>query len=270
MKKLYCLILGALLLGACTVEKIDEHLVVDGWIEDGGYPVVILTSSVAVVDGTLDYDDLSKHVLNWATVSVSDGEQTVFLTGMEDDRYFPPYIYTTSSIKGQAGKTYTLNVKYGKTEASAVTSIPAPQTLTSIESSETSDGFTIKVGFTPKDGSYYGFFTRRDGKDSTYLACMYSLVDGANISGEYESLLFRGFDVMGTEFSWHYEHEDHVSVRFSTMDAASYGYWKGLFDEWIFSRNPFFPVRATPESNVVGGYGCWAGYGSTYYEIDIP
>lgn len=266
----FLLIALSLLLAGCTVEKIDEHLVVDGWIEDGGYPVVILTSSVAVVEGTLDYEQLSDHVLRWATVTLSDGEQTVPLTGMMDERYFPPYIYTTSSMKGQAGKSYTLNIKYGKTEASAVTTVPAPQTLTKIEPLESKDGALITVGFTPQEGSYYGFFTKREGKDSTYLMSTYSLVEGSAIPADYESTIFRGFDVMGPGFAWNFEHGDHVSVRFSTMDAVSYNYWKGLFDEWVFSRNPFFPVRATPASNVVGGYGCWAGYGSTFYEIDIP
>lgn len=270
MKKILCLILGALLLGGCTVEKIDEHLVVDGWIEDGGYPIVILTSSVAIVDGTLDYEDLSKHVLRWATVTVSDGDNQVVLMGMRNDDYFPPYIYTTSKIKGQAGKTYTLKVRYGDTEASAETTIPTPQTLTKLEVNETPEGSSIRVGFTPVDGSYYGFFTKREHKDSSYLACLYSLVDGSGLPADYESLVYRGFDIMGSEYKFFYESGDHVYLRFSTMDQISYNYWKGLYDEWAFSRNPFFPAQSTAPSNVVGGYGCWVGYGSSFYEIDIP
>ncbi|MBO4469875.1 MAG: DUF4249 family protein [Bacteroidales bacterium] len=269
MKRLFLFLMMCFAV-CCTVEKIDEHLVIDGWIEDGGYPVVIVTSSVALVEGTLDYDDLSKHVLRWATVSVSDGEETFFLTGMKNDTYFPPYIYTTTKFKGQAGKKYTLKVKYGETEATAETTIPAPQTLTAIGSHETAEGSTIQVAFTPSEDSYYGFFTKRDQKDSTYLACMYSLVNGSTVKGSYESFLYRGFDIMGSEFTWYYEPGDHVRVRFCTMDEMTYNYWKGLFDEWVFSRNPFFPVHSTAPSNVVGGYGYWAGYGSTYYEIDIP
>ena len=272
MKKFLWLTIAVLsvLAVSCKVEKIDEHLVVDGWIEDGGYPVVILTSSVALVDGTLDYNDLSKHVLRWATVSVSDGENKVLLTGMKNDDYFPPYIYTTSKMKGQAGKTYTLNVRYGETEASAVTTIPAPQTLTKLEVNETAEGSSIRVGFTPVDGSYYGFFSKREHKDSSYLACMYSLVEGHGLPTDYESLIYCGFDIMGSEYKFFYESGDHVYVRFSTMDQVSYNYWKGLFDEWAFSRSPFFPAQSTAPSNVVGGYGCWAGYGSSFYEIDIP
>ncbi len=269
MKKIG-LLLFALLTAACTVDKIAEHLVVDGWIEDGKYPVVILTSSVAVVEGEMDYDDLQRHVLKWATVSVSDGENTYMLMGKQDDHYFPPYIYTSYSLKGQAGKTYTLNVRYGETEASAVTTIPAPQTLTHIAPNVNEDGSTIKVGFTPQDDSYYFFFTKRAQKDSTYLPCMYTLVDGSTVNGEYEGIVFPGFDIMGSEYDWHFQSGDHVSVRFCTLDREAHAYWKAINDQWIFSRSPFFPVHSGAPSNVSGGYGYWAGYGSTYYEVDIP
>lgn len=270
MKKFVWILIASLLTVGCVVEQIDEHIVVDGWIEDGGYPVVILTSSVAVVEGTMDNDDLQQHVLKWGTVTVSDGEKTDTLIGKRDNHYFPPYIYTTSSMKGQAGKTYTLHVKYGETEASAVTTIPAPQTLDKIEPNNTEDGATIRVGLTPQDDSYYFFFSKRAQKDSTYLPCLYTLIDGSALSGYYESLVFRGFDVMGSEYKWLYESGDHVRVRFCTLDQNAYNYWKGLADEWVFSRNPFLPIQVTAPSNVVGGYGYWAGYGSTYYDVDIP
>ena len=264
------IILFAILVAACEVEKIPEHIVVDGWIEDGGYPVVILTSSVAVVEGEMDYDDLQKHVLKWASVYISDGENKDTLIAMQNNRFFPPYIYTSNSLKGQAGKTYTLNVRYGKTEASAVTTIPAPQTLTKIEPNVTEEGSTIRVGFTPQDDSYYFFFTKRAQKDSTYLPSMYSLVDGSAVSGEYESIVFPGFNIMGSEYEWHFQSGDHVSLRFCTLDRDAYAYWKAINEQWIFTRNPFFPVHSGAPSNVSGGYGYWAGYGSTYYELDIP
>lgn len=269
MKRLIWILI-AIMTASCTKDKIAEHLVIDGWIEDGGYPVVIVTSSVALTEGTLDYDDLAGHVLRWATVSVSDGEETYFLTGMKNEHYFPPYIYTTSKFKGQAGKKYSLKVKYGETEATAETSIPAPESLNSIGYNETSDGYSVKASFTARDGSYYGFFTRREQKDSTYLGCMYSLVDGSAVAGESEATLFRGFNIMGAEYSWYYESGDRVRVRFCTMDYDTYNYWKGVYDEWVFSRNPFFPVRSTAPSNVVGGYGYWAGYGAAYYVVDMP
>ena len=151
-----------------------------------------------------------------------------------------------------------------------MTTIPAPQTLTKIEPNITEDGATIKVGFTPKEDSYYFFFTKRAKKDSSYLPCMYTLVDGSAVSGAYEGIVFPGFDILGSEYKWHFESGDHVSVRFCTLDRETHAYWKALDDQWTFSRSPFFPVHSGAPSNVSGGYGYWAGYGSTFYEVDIP
>ena len=99
-------LVSSVTLTGCAPEPVDEHIVIDGWIEDGGYPIVILTSSLSVEEGAVwSQDNLRKHVLTTATVTVSDGENSVVLMGKKDDRYFPPYIYTTSWLKGEAGKT---------------------------------------------------------------------------------------------------------------------------------------------------------------------
>ena len=96
MRKIYLLlILMPALLSAfasCTPQVVDEHLVVDGWIEDGGYPVVIVTSSFPTLEKRWTQDDLAKHVLRLATVTVSDGENSVTLVGQRNDDYFPPYM----------------------------------------------------------------------------------------------------------------------------------------------------------------------------------
>lgn len=255
---------------SCSREPVDEHLVVDGWIEDGGYPVVKLTSSIAVAEGALSSDDIAAHVLRWATVTVSDGEQTVFLTGMRDNRYFPPYVYTTYNMKGEAGKTYTLNVRYGKTEVSAEATIPEPQPLDTLYAEPASDGYVLRASFDAKADGRYIFFAQRDSLDSEYLLCQFSLVDGSTVKDKFEQVVYTGFSVRDVDYMLRYAPGEHVSVRFCNVDGPAFEFWRGYMDEWIFSRSPFFPVSASPMSNVTGGYGVWAGYGATYYEIDIP
>ena len=261
-------------LAACTAEApVAEHLVVDGWIEDGGYPVVILTSSVPVGDEPLALEDLQSHVLKWATVSVSDGENTVFLTGMKNDDYFPPYIYTSYAMKGQAGKKYSLKVRYGETEVSAETTVPAPQSLDTLLAVSTLDGYAIQARFQPQQDGYYFFFARRAAADSTYLPCMYTLIDGSAVSGQEVSVnMMRGFEILSSEEygTGIFKSGEHVSVRFCTMDKFSYEFWKGYQEEWVFTHNPFFPALSNAPSNVTGGYGAWVGYGASFYEIDIP
>ena len=68
------------------------ELVVEGWIEDGGFPVVMVTTTVPVTDTIADVSELQEHVVNWAKVTVSDGEREVLLSGQKDNNYFPTYI----------------------------------------------------------------------------------------------------------------------------------------------------------------------------------
>ena len=68
------------------------EIVVEGWIEDGGFPVVMVTTSVPVSSEYEKWDSLEDHLVRWAKVTVSDGENEVVLTGKMDRNYFPPYI----------------------------------------------------------------------------------------------------------------------------------------------------------------------------------
>ena len=82
---------------ACDVDNIPKaksEMVVEGWIDEGGFPVVILTKSLTISDKYQEADSLSQYLIRWAKVSVSDGEREVVLTGKFDSRYFPPYVNT--------------------------------------------------------------------------------------------------------------------------------------------------------------------------------
>ena len=101
-------------LAACQEEFRDnrEEIVVEGWIESGGAPVVLLTRTF-VVETRWETDGETSVVLPWGKVTVSDGINEVILTGDYDERYFPPYAYSTSRMKGVPGRTYHLTVEYG-------------------------------------------------------------------------------------------------------------------------------------------------------------
>ena len=63
---------------------------------------------------------------------------------------------------------------------------------------------------------------------------------------------------------------DEVSIKFCTMSEDVYKYWEDFEDVSSLSLNPFFPVTRKIRSNIKGGLGYWAGYGSTYYSVQIP
>ena len=115
MKKLIIILLALITAAGCSFPDMYDYepqIVVEGWIEDGGYPVVIVTSTVPVTGDYRYWDEMQDHIIRWAKVTVSDGEKDVVLTGKMDNDYFPPYVYTTSRLKGESGKTYTLTVEY--------------------------------------------------------------------------------------------------------------------------------------------------------------
>ena len=93
--------LSLLLLAACHQELHAPHeeIVVEGWIESGSAPVVLLTRTFVVQLGD-EVDGETSTVLPWGKVTVSDGTDEVILTGDYDERYFPPYIYSTSRMMG--------------------------------------------------------------------------------------------------------------------------------------------------------------------------
>lgn len=116
--KPYCIYtLGLILLTCATLTacmeeedvELQTQLVVEGWIEDGGYPVVLLGETHAIDAGM---QNIENYIVRWGKVTISDGTDSVILTGGYDNDFFPPYKYTTFKMTGQAGKTYTLTAEY--------------------------------------------------------------------------------------------------------------------------------------------------------------
>ena len=79
----FALILLSFLI-ACDADYLPDqkpHLVVEGWIEDGDFPVVIVTQSIPMSEDYTSSDSLGNYIVRWATVTVYCGEDSVILTG---------------------------------------------------------------------------------------------------------------------------------------------------------------------------------------------
>lgn len=70
-----------------TRPESSSQLVVEGWIEDGQFPIVILTSSVPVTQTYQNVDSLDQYVIKWAKVTISDETNSVVLMGKVDKKY---------------------------------------------------------------------------------------------------------------------------------------------------------------------------------------
>ena len=136
-KLLYISILLINIFIACDPEAevllpdLKKQLVVDAWIENGGYANVILTYNTGYFDN-LDSASFVDLIDRFAKVTVSDGTNTEILTLYRDTIYFPPFVYKGNKIKGEVGKTYYLRILDKVGIVSATTKILPPVKFDSI------------------------------------------------------------------------------------------------------------------------------------------
>ena len=217
--------------------KADSRLVVEGWIDEGGFPVVMLTRSLPVSSNYESIDSLSDYVIRWARVAVSNGTDTVVLTGKYDNRYFPPFIYTTGNMRGTAGGRYELMVDYRDFKATATTTIPTskPLPVFNVERIDGTDSLFAVNATIGKDGKqphYYQIFTHCDRSSSNttvarqFQAAYLGSIDDNVISGKAVIPVYRGQQLGTLENYTPYFHEgERLTIKFAEVDQASFRFW---------------------------------------------
>lgn len=242
------------------------RLVVEGWIDSGGHPIVMLSTPVQVQETEKPVTSLSSHVVTGATVTVTDDEGMEYkLEGRVDRNYFPPYIYTTEELTGEVGQSYRLKVNYGNHAASGVTTIPRPLPLDGLEVTKSAYSdtlFLLTAWFTlpPGDTGHYRFFTRVREKETMFFPSLLSGVDAHNYSGSLPVMRSWSLDLDRKPL---FSPGEVVDVRFCAVDDAAWAYWESFDAVASLGLNPFFPSTRNPQSNLTGAFGYWAGYGVT-------
>lgn len=269
--------LSALLL-SCSGDYLPEQndeLVVEGWIEDNGFPVVILTKNINISNKYQSLDSLSSRIVRWAKVTVSDGEKSVVLTGRYMKGYTPPYIYTTSHFRGEAGKTYLLTVEYGDFHATATTTIPNTQkidelTVERCAQSDTLYQISLRYNDDEAEQNYYQIFTRVGGREvRQYLAAYLGTIDNRVVKPKTKIPVYRGRDINTLDYTPYYTINDTVAVKFAHIDRTSYNFWYDYTRNLTTAGNMFFATAASLRSNIIGGTGYWCGMGSDIKYVAI-
>ena len=269
--------LSALLL-SCSGDYLPEQndeLVVEGWIEDNGFPVVILTKNINISNKYQSLDSLSSRIVRWAKVTVSDGEKSVVLTGRYTKGYTPPYIYTTSHFRGEAGKTYLLTVEYGDFHATATTTIPNTQKIDELSvercaQSDTLYQISLRYNDDEAEQNYYQIFTRVGGRDvRQYLAAYLGTIDNRVVKPKTKIPVYRGRDINTLDYTPYYTINDTVAVKFAHIDSTSYNFWYDYTRNLTTAGNMFFATAASLRSNIIGGTGYWCGMGSDIKYVAI-
>lgn len=265
----FLMLLLAALTG-CEKDVLPPHksiLVVEGWIEDEGFPVVILTESLPVSQDYTSLDNISDYLVKWAKVTVSDGEQTEILIGKYEKGYFPPYVYTTSRIKGKAGRSYTLTVEYGDYYATAATTIPEPPTIDYISIKKCADADTlyqIDLTFQSKPSNYYQIFTRVGGDNRQFIASYLGCYDGKVLSPQSTLPVYQGYKRTGKSsyYTPYFHYNDTLSIKLANLDEAGFRFWDSYTKNLSLQGNLFLASYVNFPTNINGGIGYWCGMGT--------
>ena len=268
-------ILLTLLISCDPVEtpQLDDQITVEGWIDEGGHPIVMLTKAILVDHTARDVSNLSDYIVKWAKVTISDGEHSEILTGKYNPRYYPPYIYTTSNIVGKAGKTYSLLVEYKNYTITALTTIPHHvdiDTAFAVPSTDSTD-FGIKIIFNdnPSTHDYYKTFSNCDSTSNMYLSTIMQTIDDSYFSKrEIENIVYRG-RYLDKEYKHGFSRGEIVMVKLCHIDSISYAIWKDYENSLSFSRNPILRYNNNITTNITGGLGYWCGYGASEKIIEV-
>ena len=256
--------------------KAPSRIIVDGWIEQGRPPKVLLTRSLPYFS-EVDSSSFRNLLISKAKVSVTVDGTTEILTLHHNDKYFPPFIYQGFQIEGEVGKTYTLNVEINKKTITAKTRIPEPPTIDSLCTITHPEKDTLKqimVQFTddPNSADFYRMFSRIQGLDQYYKPSYASVFSDDAFNGSTVSFpLFKGYTTQENKEDLYFSDDDTVYVKFCTISRNAYQFWKNYQSEQMNSLNPFASSAQEIEGNVNGdGKGVWTGYGVEYDKIIIP
>ncbi|AYB33792.1 DUF4249 domain-containing protein [Chryseolinea soli] len=283
MDRLVLLIIPAVLLLACVPEpSLDQtayepKLVIDGSIESGGFPRVVLSNSASYFMN-IDSANIRDLIVSTAKVTVSDGETEEILTLKRDDDFFPPYVYQGTSLKGEVGKTYSLTVEVKGKRYTASTTIPPPAKFDKLwfELAPGKDSLGYVYGQltdNAEEANYYRVFTQRLNKDNRFIPVYLSAVGDQYFNGQqFTFTILRGPENFTNVIDdLYFKRGDSVRVKLCSMDRAHFDFWRTVERELYVVGNPFSSSGNEIISNIDGddALGVWGGYGVSFYAINI-
>lgn len=272
---LYILVLS--LIVACDKSEFSNRkdyvpkFVVEGWIENGQYPHVILTHNLPFFT-SVDSAQLSEIIIRYAKVTVSDGLNTEILTGGKDANYFPSFVYKGTEFKGEVGKTYNLTIEYAGFTLTAQTTIPKPVALSKIWFvAKSNDKQQLHTQFLDNgdEKNYYKLYTKLD-TGKRFIPTLLSNYDDKFFNGKDYTLQVNrapenNLTLKNDPF---FNTNDTVMVKFATIPESGHEFWSSFQDEVLNSSNPLIGSTGKIKSNINGmGIGIWCGYGVNVYKV---
>ncbi len=259
-----------------------SQLVVEGKIEQGSYPVVILTHSLGYFTA-LDPAQLQNSFVHGATVTVTDDGKSYDLREYSQQiQGATIYYYTADSTRlytlrtGTPGHTYGLEIVAEGQTYTATTTIPGSHMrLDSIwykrvlyEDDSNYAELRVRITDPPEKGNFGRYFTKRN-REPFYPGLISTenddLVNGAPTNMTLDRGVNRNEKIDYQTYSL-FRLNDTVTVKFCGIDKATYNFWRTLDFAFSSNGNPFSsPVVI--QGNIPGAQGYWGGYTVEYAAI---
>jgi hypothetical protein len=255
---------GALILTSC--EKVIDvdlndslpQIVIEGNITDQTGPYTVKLSKSVNFDELNDFPSISG-----ATVQISDDAGNSEILPETS-----PGIYTTASLQGTPGRTYTLDVTIEEQTYTAVSTMPFPVAIDTLTVEEPSLSFGngedyIEARYKDPEGidNYYRFVLLINNVRQKGIGVIIDrdwLQDGNTIRTSIES---------DEEEDIEFKPGDLVTVFMQSIDESVYEYYRTLNE----SGGNFSASPTNPLSNFSGGVlGYFSAYAVTSKTIAVP
>ena len=259
----------------------EEKFVVEGYIENGSSPVILLTRSQPYFS-SISLDQLDDLFVKGASITLSsEGQQYNFVEfAVPLDSNTQVYIYTIPSLIGAVGKKYDIKIEAEGKTLTASTYIPEPVNIDSIywiphpELNLGNDSLvTLMASFKDPDtiGNFYRYFTKRN--DDLYKSGYFGSVfddlfwNGIEINAPFPRGQNKTEEFDRDTYSYFFK-GDHISLKLASIDQITYDFWRTLEQDDAGSGNPY-GIATKILSNIEGGLGIWAGYGISIDTLTI-
>lgn len=279
-----------------------EKLVVEGHIEQGAPPVVVLTRTVPVFS-EISLASLQESFVHGAQITVSNEGQSYILrevssTALTEELReavsvqmgiskallrgnggFQFYVYTTDELLGELGESYSLYINHDGQSLSAVTTIPQLNPIDSLwlvphPDPEQDSLKTLYYRYSDPDtlGNSIRYSTKRNSEP--FFPGLFTsvfndeLVNGSTISFPLDRGEPKGQQEIDEDLYSYFGVGDTITVRWAAIDLPHYRFWYSLENEQNSNGSPIGTPNIT-QSNIQGGLGIWGGYGVTYHRIIV-
>jgi len=293
MKQFLYLIVIAFVFASCEenisldLPREDPRVVVDGYVETGLPPYVILSRSSSYFD-PINPGALNSFAESGAFVTIYDGVKTVQLieldtvvNGVSLEGFYAALDSVTKlpTMFGEEGRTYHLTIITKDNQQLSSTAklqphIELDSTWFKVQENLDSLGFAW-ANLTDPDtiGNCYRWMAKRITKDDLFLAPVGSAFEDKFINGQ--SFVFNAFrgqipnssnpdDVNDEEGL--FKKGDTIIVKFCTVDRGTFEFWRDAETQTSNNGSPF-AVPSNIKSNITGGLGVFATYSPAYDTI---